>query len=226
MSSVVLAALIGKSASGVRAPSMIRAYDYTFKGEGGAGITSQAPAPIVPDKMIGRFARPMLKSLLEAPLCYEAFGQSHGTLKAVSNWCARRRNDVRLHFAKTGTQVTADPDATVDAWITGGIQFANGAAYSYVVVVGTGSASQPWARSMHAAQIAPLLDTLLQDLSGHAKEHPRRDLLPRPAVKPLASRPHTSAGTALEMATPAALTRPRAGTMTAGEQALRSFIAN
>jgi hypothetical protein len=226
MSSVVLAALIGKSGSGVRAPSMIRAYDYTFKGEGGAGITSQAPAPIVPDKMIGRFARPMLKSLLEAPLCYEAFGQSHGTLKAVSNWCARRRNDVRLHFAKTGTQVTADPDATVDAWITGGIQFANGAAYSYVVVVGTGSASQPWARSMHAAQIAPLLDTLLQDLSGHAKEHPRRDLLPRPAVKPLASRPHTSAGTALEMATPAALTRPRAGTMTAGEQALRSFIAN
>lgn len=226
MSSVVLASLIGKGASSVRAPSLIRAYDYTFKGEGGAGITAQAPAPIVPDTLIGRFARPLLKTLLQAPLCYEASGQSHGTLKALSSWCAQRRNDVRLHFAKTGTQVTADPDATVDAWITGGIQFSNGAAYSYVVVVGTGSAAQPWARQIHAAQITPLLDTLLKDLAGHAKEHPRRELLPRPAVKKPAVAQISAAHPASTSAPTPATARARAERITAGEQAMRSFIAN
>jgi hypothetical protein len=75
-----------------------------------------------------------------------------------------------LHFAKTGTQVTEDPDATVDAWIAGGLQFSNGAAYSYVVVIGTGSASEPWARKLHAAQVAaPLLEALLEDLEADAK---------------------------------------------------------
>ncbi len=60
-------------------------------------------------------------------------------------------------------------NATVDAWITGGLQFANGAAYSYVVVVGTGSAREPWARNLHAAQVAvPLLDALLTDLEAEA----------------------------------------------------------
>ena len=33
----------------------------------------------------------------------------------------------------------ADINATVDAWIAGGLQFANGAAYSYVVLIGTGT---------------------------------------------------------------------------------------
>jgi hypothetical protein len=79
--------------------------------------------------------------------------------------------------------VTLDPDATVDAWIAGGLQFANGAAYSYVVVVGTGSASEPWARNLHSAQLAaPLLETLLLDLEA-APDAPA-DLL-APARRPL-----------------------------------------
>ena len=107
--------------------------------------------------------------MLQAPLCYEAGGKPAGTLKDLSSWCAARHPGVRLHFAKTGTQVTEDVDATVDAWIAGGLQFANGAAYSYVVVVGTGSARQPWARNLHAAQVAvPLLDALLSDLEAEA----------------------------------------------------------
>ncbi|MET0431982.1 MAG: glycosyl transferase family 51, partial [Hyphomicrobium sp.] len=77
---------------------------------------------------------------------------------------------------------------TVDAWASGGLQFANGAAYSYVVLVGTGNASQPWARDLHAAQIAaPLLDVLLQDLAADAKVHPRRDFLPQRRTVPVAA---------------------------------------
>ena len=219
MSAVILASLIGKGSSPVKPPSLIKTYDYTFKGEGGAGIAADAPPAIVPNKLIGTNAKPLLKALLEAPLCYETGGQQYGTLKSVSQWCAHRRNDVRLHFAKTGTQVTTDPDATVDAWITGGIQFNNGAAYSYVVVVGTGSAAQPWARSLHAAQVAaPLLDTLLGDLSNHAKQHPRRDLLPaRPLPKP------APVASAAPVNTPQ---RVRPTPVTAGELATRSYIAN
>ena len=101
----------------------------------------------------------------------------------------------------------------VDAWISGGLQFTNGAAYSYVVVVGTGSASDPWAHSLHAAQVAaPLLEELLGDLAVHAKANPRGDLLaPRPLLPtrrvPLASaRPSTVTATpkALEKALPVA----------------------
>ena len=110
-----------------------------------------------------------MRSVLQGPLCYEAGGKPTGTLKDLSGWCAARRPGVKLHFAKTGTQVTEDVNATVDAWITGGLQFANGAAYSYVVVVGTGSAREPWARNLHAAQVAvPLLDALLTDLEAEA----------------------------------------------------------
>ncbi len=95
---------------------------------------------------------------------------------------------MRLHFAKTGTSVSLDPNATVDAWASGGLQFANGAAYSYVVLVGTGTASKPWARDLHSAQIAaPLLDVLLRDLADHAKSNPRRDFLPASRATPVAS---------------------------------------
>ena len=67
---------------------------------------------------------------------------------------------MRLHFAKTGTQVTADRDATVDTWIAGGLQFANGAAYSYVVLVGTGigAASRGRAACTPRRSRVPLLD--------------------------------------------------------------------
>lgn len=95
-----------------------------------------------------------------------------GTLKALSAWCPDRRTDLKLHFAKTGTSVGIDSNATVDTWIAGGLQFGNGAAYSYLVLIGTGSPSQSWARSLHAAQVGvPLLETLLADLKEHARKH-------------------------------------------------------
>ena len=142
--------------------------------------------PIVPTSLIRSDSHAMLKTLLSAPLCYRHAGTAQGTLKVLAPWCAEGRADLRLHFAKTGTSVTADPDATVDTWTAGGIQFANGAAYSYVVMVGTGSAHETWARKMHAAQAtAPLVAALLDELKGHAKSHPMAGLLPAP-VRPVA----------------------------------------
>ena len=188
MSSVILASLIGRGTKPVKPPTLITAYDYTQKGKDGGGLVAEARPAIIPKSLIRPGAVPLIKSLLEAPLCYQAGGTSYGTLKSLSQWCAHRRGDLRLHFAKTGTSVSLDPNATVDAWASGGLQFTNGAAYSYVVLVGTGTASQPWAHDLHAAQIAaPLLDVLLRDLAGHAKSNPRRDLLPWPPT-PAAAR--------------------------------------
>ncbi len=186
MSGVVLGALIGKRKRPVKLPSMIAAYDYTGRDKADAIAAPIIQAgDIVPASVIRRPAQPLLRDLLQAPLCYRAYKTSHGTLKSLTKWCAKRRADLRLHFAKTGTQVNEDPDSTVDAWVTGGLQFSNGAAYSYVVLVGTGEARAPWARKLHASQVAaPLLETLLIDLKQHAKKNPRQDLLPRRKQRP------------------------------------------
>ena len=110
---------------------------------------------------------------VQAPICYQAGGQSHGTLKGLSSWCAERRAGLLLHFAKTGTSVTRDINSTVDTWIAGGLQFANSAAYSYVVLVGSGSTSEVWAQNIHAAQVGvPLAAALLNDLEIHSRKNP------------------------------------------------------
>lgn len=188
VSGVILAALIGQGAKPVPAPSLIRAYDYTSR-EHSLAARHKTFAPIIPHRLIRPEGADLLKLLLQAPLCYTANGNPHGTLKSLQSWCAERRPDLRLHFAKTGTSTTTDPSVTVDTWITGGLQFTNGAAYSYVVVVGTGSPSAPWATGLHASQIAaPLLETLLTDLAGHARRNPQAALLPsRPQARPVAA---------------------------------------
>ncbi len=179
LAGIVLASLIGRGSTPVRSPSLVKAYDYTSP-DGADQAIHEDTGKVLPDKIIRRGGRGFLRTLLQAPLCYAPAGRPTGTLKSLKSWCAGRRKGLRLHFAKTGTQVTEDPDATVDAWIAGGLQFSNGAAYSYVVVVGTGAASAPWAHKLHASQVAaPLLETLLQDLEADAKANPRPDLLRR-----------------------------------------------
>ncbi len=186
MSSVVLAALAGRGARPVRPPSMVKGFDFVNRDEA-ATFGRDTGQDIVPDKLIRRDAHGLLKAFLQAPLCHTHAGQPVGTLKDLSAWCATRRGDLRLHFAKTGTDVNADASATVDTWITGGLQFANGAGYSYVVLVGTGSTSEPWGHNLHAAQVAtPLLEVLLADLSEHAKRNPLASALPpRPIIAPV-----------------------------------------
>ncbi len=149
-----------------------QSYDYTRP----RGVRARPDAPRRPSRRTSSSARTatrMLKTLLSAPLCHRHAGQPHGTLRGLAHWCADGRADLKLHFAKTGTSTTTDPDATVDTWTTGGIQFANGAAYSYVVMVGTGTARDTWARKMHASQAnVPLVEALLQDLKEHARKNP------------------------------------------------------
>lgn len=174
LAGLVLASLIGRGGTPLAEPTLVKRYEFTDIEDHGPDRTGK----ITPNKIIRAGGRPLIQALLQAPLCYEAQGKPVGTLKDLSHWCARRHPGVKLHFAKTGTQVTEDVDATVDAWITGGLQFSNGAAYSYVVVVGTGSTSMPWARKLHAAQVAvPLLDALLSDLeaetNGKIKSGPK-----------------------------------------------------
>ena len=190
MASVVLAALTQRGGRSVPPPTLVKAYDFARPEAGRDDATTfkrDASHDIVPDTVIRPDAHGLLKALLKAPLCHTHAGQPQGTLKDLAAWCADRRPDLRLHFAKTGTDVTADASATVDTWITGGLQFANGAAYSYVVLVGSGSTAQPWAHNVHAAQVAsPLLETLLTDLAEHAKRNPDAAALPPRPVAAIA----------------------------------------
>ncbi|MGD9827609.1 MAG: transglycosylase domain-containing protein [Hyphomicrobiaceae bacterium] len=181
MAGVVLGALTGRGGQAVPLPTLIRRYDY-IRAENRMTVARDPSSEIVPNRIIRATARPLLRTLLEAPLCYAHAGVRHGTLKTLGDWCSSRRTGVSLHFAKTGTHVTADPDATVDAWIAGGIQFSGGAAYSYVVVVGTGSSRHPWAHKLHSSQVAqPLLAVLLADLETLAR---RSATAAGPATRP------------------------------------------
>jgi hypothetical protein len=210
LAGTVLGSLIGRGSSPVPLPSLVKTYDYTNL-ESAAEAARAGGGEIIPDKVIKRGGRALLRDLLQAPLCYRAGGRAVGTLKSLHAWCAPRRKGLRLHFAKTGTQVTEDPNATVDAWIAGGLQFTNGAAYSYVVVVGTGSVREPWARRLHSSQVAaPLLEVLLTDLEEHAKANPRPDLAPRRRRR-----------------TPtASVSRQRAPSMTAADELNRNLNSN
>jgi penicillin-binding protein 1A len=172
MAGVVLASLTGRGGAAQHLPTLVRAYDFTSPRHAKTYAQSLERG-IRPDALIRPAARPLLKAFLSAPLCYQdQRGNRHGTLRTLSDWCAKRRGSVRLHIAKTGTSVTADPNETVDTWVAGGIQFASGAAYSYVVVVGTGDGNRPFARRLHASQLAaPLAGVLLKDLEMRARAH-------------------------------------------------------
>ncbi|MEL6374340.1 MAG: transglycosylase domain-containing protein [Pseudomonadota bacterium] len=175
MASVVLAALSGRGDQQITAPTLVRSFDYTDPRHAAAAQSRHVRHVIEPNALVKPASLPLLRRLLEAPLCYSAGGRRHGTLKSLGRWCAARRRDITLHFAKTGTAVTEDRDATVDTWIAGGLRFANGRGYSYVVVVGTGDSTNPWARRLHASQVAaPLLDVALGDL---AKAEARRPVV-------------------------------------------------
>lgn len=164
MSGAVLAALTDETGAipDIVTPSLLRGIDRTApSGESDASAKGFAN-PVRPA------ARDTLAALLSAPIC-----NRYGTLRHVGDWCAERRDDVRLHFAKTGTRGTgaSDPSAydTVDLWVSGGIQFATGPAFSYVIMIGTGNPSSPWARDLYAGSVAePLIRVLLEDLAGRA----------------------------------------------------------
>ncbi len=172
LATTILAAVRGQGQHAVRLPYIIDRFDMTSAYSSGANEYFGSPDDIIPDRIIDPNKTVLLRKLLSAPFCYEANGKRHGTLHSLSDWCAARRNDVSIHVGKTGTQVGYQSDQTVDVWVAGGIEFANGQAYSYVVLVGSGNASKPLGRQLHSSQLgAPLLRVLLEDL----KEQSIRD---------------------------------------------------
>ena len=173
MASVVLASLTGEGQRPIPLPTLVKSYDHGK----GAHPAARDENAIVPDRLVRPHGAAFVKAMLQAPLCYRHQGAAHGTLKSLAHWCANERQGLKLHFAKTGTDTSEDPNQTVDTWIAGGLQFAGGEAYSYVVLVGTGSTREPFGRSVHAAQAAtPLLEVLLNDLErgqgGRTKQAP------------------------------------------------------
>jgi membrane peptidoglycan carboxypeptidase len=195
MSATILAGLIGEGHRPVSQPTLIRSLE---RGAHAAESEVAGAFAIEPNRYVRPHGHAFLKAALQAPLCYRHQGQPQGTLKSLAHWCAGERAGLRLHFAKTGTDTSEDPNQTVDTWVSGGLQFANGQAYSYVVVVGTGSTKEPLGRSLHAAQLAaPLLEVLLGDLERRnvPLAEPKPAQAPRPAARPAPQKPAAPART-------------------------------
>ncbi len=164
MAAVILASLTGRGRQAVGLPTLVANHSRTTR-KNKIQQKVETTSDIVPDGVIDLAGRGMLRALLSAPLCYEYKGKRHGTLKSQGKWCAKRHKNIRLHFAKTGTQTTTDSDTTVDVWLAGGVQFTNGKSYSYVVLVGSGSVQHPLGYRLHSSQLAaPLLGVLMKDL--------------------------------------------------------------
>ncbi|MEQ9507057.1 MAG: transglycosylase domain-containing protein [Hyphomonas sp.] len=103
-----------------------------------------------------------LRAVLSQPVC----DTKNGTLRRLSSWCADAREDVALHIAKTGS-VSAGPGGNYnesDLWIAGGVEFADGRAYSYVISLGAGSTRGAFASDLGGGVLSPLADVLLRDL--------------------------------------------------------------
>jgi membrane peptidoglycan carboxypeptidase len=169
LAAIILAALTGRGLEPVALPSIVAHHSRTARR--GKTAIARANSDIIPDLLISPAARPLLGQLLSAPLCYEYKGRRYGTLSSQGKWCARRNRNIILHFAKSGTQTSEDPDTTIDAWAAGGVQFRNGKSYSYVILVGSGAVSRPLGYRLHSSQLAaPLLGVLLADLEKLALE--------------------------------------------------------
>ena len=165
---LILASLIGRAHIPLPEPTMVRRFDQNDISSISSDSNASTSA-IVPASVIRSENSSVLREFLSAPLCYQNRKNRYGTLKSLGDWCAKRRADVKLHFAKTGTQVNLDKNATVDVWLAGGVQFINGKAFSYVILVGTGNSDRPFGQNLHAANLAaPLARVLLQSLKREA----------------------------------------------------------
>jgi hypothetical protein len=176
LAGLLLAALSGQQSRPVPLPSLLDVVTLT---PGAAALTpsaeqdakqpslSPSTLPIRPSGL------PYLRSVLSGPLCERAGRdrRAMGTLTRLGSpglnakgWCAERRRDVRLHFGKTASYAASG--GTIDLWTVGGIRLVTGKAYSYVVLLGTGSVSKPWASGLSAGYVtAPLVNALLEDLT-------------------------------------------------------------
>lgn len=164
LAAAVLAAARGKSEA-VTEPYFVESYkliepvaggDFTFRKETPARSTLPA------QEGIGEAQAAFLRAVLSQPIC----DTKDGTLRRLSAWCAAARKDVAVHIAKTGS-VSAGSGAAYnesDLWIAGGIEFADGRAYSYVISLGAGSNRGAFAKDLGGGVLSPLADVMLRDL--------------------------------------------------------------
>ena len=165
LTAAVFAAARGKAEPVVQ-PHFVETYQriepladggYTFREE--TPVQAVLPA----GTRVGEAGAKFLRTVLSQPIC----DAKDGTLRRLGNWCAAAREDVSVHIAKTGS-VSAGPAGgnynESDFWIAGGIEFADGRAYSYVVSLGAGSPRGAFARDMGGGVLSPVVDVLLRDL--------------------------------------------------------------
>jgi hypothetical protein len=129
---------------------------YTFR------LETPARTTLTLKESIGEAQAQFLRTVLSQPIC----DTKDGTLRRLSSWCAAARKDVAVHVAKTGS-VSAGSLAAFnesDLWIAGGIEFADGRAYSYVISLGAGSNRGAFAKDLGGGVLSPLADVLLRDL--------------------------------------------------------------
>ncbi len=87
MSSVVLAALLNRGSGPVKLPTLIKSYDFTSK-QAAAAAAGSLHTGVVPYDVVKPAAVPLVRRLLESPLCYSKGKTPAGTLRSLSHWCA------------------------------------------------------------------------------------------------------------------------------------------
>ncbi|WP_291195910.1 transglycosylase domain-containing protein [Hyphomonas sp.] len=131
--------------------------DFTFR------LETPARTTLALKEGIGEAQAQFLRAVLSQPIC----DTRDGTLRRLSSWCAAARKEVAVHVAKTGSVSSGPAGGTFDEsdlWIAGGIEFADGRAYSYVISLGAGSPRGAFTKDMGGGVLAPLADVLLRDL--------------------------------------------------------------
>lgn len=117
--------------------------------------------PVIVGDVAGRGNLTFVRRMLAAPAC-----ETRATLAAMSDWCPDDNPDVSLLVVKTGTRGLGNLVAinVYDWWVAGGVEFADGRRYSFVVAAGAGDPSRAFADDAGGGLLAPVVDALLRDL--------------------------------------------------------------
>ena len=191
MSATILAALIGRGTKPVKMPSLIRTYDYTFKGDAEIGVAQRQQPPLLPSLLIKRGAAPLLKTLLEAPLCYQSGGAVLWHAEIIQPLVRGAANRYAAAFCQNrhpGFERSERDGRCLDQRRTA-VQQRRGV---FLCRRCWHRVGQPAVGDEPAfgANRSATARRLLQDLKEHAKVNPRRDLLP--VAKPIARLPRAT----------------------------------
>ncbi len=145
-------------------PSLIDSYVRTDPDEEriiDASARDLVRDPVIVGDVAGRGDVTFVRRMLAAPVCAE-----RATLEDMSQWCPDENPEVAILVAKTGTRGLGNLVAinVYDWWVAGGVEFADGRRYSFVVAAGAGDPSRAFADDAGGGLLAPVVDVLLADL--------------------------------------------------------------